>query len=82
MKIPATRMIQVSYRKWIRLKSQVDWKLQAEIAKERKEMKAALEKAEQRTANHEAALSRAQDMAIKWMDKYEEVLKRYHGEFK
>lgn len=77
--IPKDRLIQVSYRKWMRQQSMLDWKLKAAIEQERKQMKIEQAKLENTINNLHSALDRAQDMAIKWMDKTDALLMEKHG---
>lgn len=70
-RIPKDRMATVSYRKWMRLKSQFDLKVLASSKELEKELKKMCGIHEKRVENAQAALSNALDKAIYWMDKYE-----------
>ena len=70
-------MVNVSYRKWMRLKANVNWKLKEECQKAIKAALASKEQAEKRLKITELALFQAQNAAIKLMDKYESKAESY-----
>lgn len=72
-KVPRTKLIQISERKWLRTKSLVSWKMKREYDAEIKRLKA-----ETATAWKQAEIYQGQHLgnmqnAVEWMEKYEKA---------
>lgn len=72
-KIPRTKLIQISERKWLRTKSLVSWKMKASYEAEIKRLKE-----EAATAWKQAEIYQHQHLcnmtnAVEWMEKYEKA---------
>ena len=72
-KVARTKLIQISERKWLRTKSLVNWKMQAEYKKEVDRLKAECATAWKQAEIYQGEHPGTMDHAREWMEKYEKA---------
>lgn len=72
-RVPRTKLIQISERKWLRTKSLVNWKMKAEYDAEIKRLKDEAHTAWKQAETYQRTHLGSMQKAVEWMEKYEKA---------